>query len=270
MKEEEKKFLKTGKEVKAIIPAAGDSSYTPLFKDLLQDRPLTMLDLNGKSILQRTVETLNKCGIRDINVVTGYKEEAINVKGIKLIQNIEYKQKGILHSIMEGLEDVEDAALIIYSDIVFDKSIIDRLLSCEEDINLVVDVSYKEGQNGEAYDLVVAKRPPTSGKSVLSCGKENPILKIGREVKKDEATHEFIGIALLSRKGVEKIKKEFSAMKAKAPKLNGEDFDKADFTDFLQELINKCIQIDSMEVSKGWTEIRTFEDYKKVCEMLAE
>jgi len=269
MKEEEKKFLKTGKEIKAIIPAAGGSSYTPLFKDLLQDRPLTMLDINGKSILQRTVEILNKCGIRDINVITGYKEEAINVEGIKLIHNREYKQKSILHSIIEGLENVDGDTLLVYADIVFDKSIIDRLLTCEKDINLAIDISYREENYDKVYDLVVAKRSPTKGKGVLSCGKENPILKIGRNVKRGEATHEFFGILFLSQKGLKTIKKEFSIMKEKASKINGIDIDKADFSDFLQELINKRIQIDSMEVSKGWTEIHTFDDYKKVCEMLS-
>ena len=270
MKENEKKFLKTGKEpVKAIIPAAGDDSYVPSFKDLLQDRPLTMLDINGKSILKRTVEILNRCGIKDINVVTGYKEEAINVEGIKLIENKEYKQKGILHSIIEGLENVEDNALIVYSDIVFDKSIIDRLLTCEKDINLVVDVSYRKEQYDKVYDLIVAKKPPTRGKTVLSCGKENPILKIGRNVKRDEATHEFFGIAFLSKKGVKIIKKEFSTMKEKSSKINSIDFDKADFSDFLQELINNGIQIDSMEVAKGWMEVHSFDDYKKACGMLS-
>ena len=65
------------------------------------------------------------------------------------------------------------------------------------------------------------------------------------------------------------MREEFAAIRNK-PKINGVDFNKADFSDFLQELINKGIQVDSMEISRGWTEVRTFDDYKKVSEMLVE
>jgi len=271
MKEAEKKYLRTGKvNAVALIPAAGDDSFIPSFKDLLQDRPLAMLDINGKSILQRTTEILNNSGIQDIRVITGYKKEAINVEGVKLIENKEYKQYGILHSVMEGLKDITEDVLIIYSDIVFDKSITDRLLTCKKDINLVIDVSYRtQEQKDKFYDLVVAERAPASGKAMLSCGKENPIKKIGRNVNQDEATHEFTGITFLSKKGIEIVKKEFAAIKNNK-EINGVDCNKADFSDFLQELINKGIGIDSMQVAKGWMEIHTFDDYKKACEMLAE
>jgi len=211
---------------------------------------------------------LNQCGVQDIRVVTGYKKEAIELDGISLIENKEYKQKGILHSVMEGLKDVEDNALILYADLVFDKHIIDRLLTCKNHVNLVVDMTYRTEYTDKAYDLVVAQKSPVRGKSVLSRGKENLITKIGRGVRKEDATHEFVGIAYLSKEGVGVIKREFEELKKKRSKINNVDFDIADFSDLFQEMINKGIDVGSMEIAKGWKEIHTFEDYKKVCEML--
>ncbi len=268
MKEAEKKFIKTGKEVKAIIPAAGDDSSVPSLKHLLQDRPLTMLDINGKSILQRTVEILNQAGVKDVDVIKGYKGEAINLEGIRAIENEEYSQKGIMNSMMKGFDDVDGGALIVFADIVFDKAIVDRLLTCEEDINIVVDTSYRTEEYDKAYDLVVTKRPPTKGKTILSCG-SNPVVKIGGSVNRDEATHEFIGITYLSKKGVETFKREYESMKNSNSTVNGVQFDEADLSDFLQELINRGIKVDSMEISRGWKDVRTFDDYKQVSEMLA-
>jgi len=58
MVEEEKVFLRSGEElIRVIIPAAGAPRNQESLEPLLHDIPLAMLDINGKSILQRNVET---------------------------------------------------------------------------------------------------------------------------------------------------------------------------------------------------------------------
>lgn len=271
MKEDEEKFVKCDKEVvKAVIPAAGDDSLKIDLKDLLQDRPLTMLDVCGKPILQRISETLTQCGIRRINVVGGYKIDKINIENIRLINNKEYSKTRVLSSVMKGIEDIDDKTLMAYGDILFEKHIIERLLNSKGDITLVIDRSYVHSPNlAKKLDLVITKIPPAKGHRILSSEKENPILKIGKNI--EGATHEFVGIALFSKKGVRLLKETYSNIKNKEGKFHeAESVAQADFMDLIQELIDNGIKIDSLEIDRGWMEINTFENYKKSCGMLAE
>ncbi len=276
MKEDEKKFLRTGEEpIKAIIPAAGDDSCIDSLRELLQDRPLTMLDINGKPLLQRIIDQLTRRGITDINVITGYKSDKINVENIKVIDNKEYAKKGILHSIMSAKDILVGRTLVTFSDVLFDEDLIEKVIRCAKgDINLVIDSSYKDTPfSKKKNDLVVAKYNPTEGHRVIKHERSNPILKTTKSKVKDSANYEFMGMVLFSKNGTEIIKKEYEALLKNPPKgtfYDAESFEKADITDFFQYLVDKGIKIDSVEVHKGWAEIRTFDDYKRACEMLSD
>jgi phosphoenolpyruvate phosphomutase len=45
--------------------------------------------------------------------------------------------------------------------------------------------------------------------------------------------------------------------------------DKASLTDMLQELINRDHAVTCVQVSSGWMEIHSFEDYKLACRLVA-
>lgn len=272
MKQEEQKYLRTGTEVpKVIIPAAGAPRHQESLEKLLVDRPVAMLDINGKSILEWNVQTLRSLGISDINVIVGYKAESVQLDGINLIYNNEYQNKHILHSIMLAEDKFEERTLFIYSDIIFERSILERLLKCESDIVLVIDSSYKRtNYRSRKLDLVVTKYPPPLGNRVVTHDRENPILEIGQKIGDAKATHEFIGIALFSENGVKKLKEIYQ--KAKEKHKSGQfheapSFDMASFTDLLQELIEQGHPVHGLEVVSGWMEIHTLENYKQACQL---
>lgn len=274
LKEYEREYLRTGKEnVIAIIPAAGDDSKQPSLKDLLRDVPLTMLDINGKPLLQRNIEMLNSFGIQDITVIGGYKGEEITLDCIKLIQNQDYHKTHIMHSIMLAKEKLKEKTIILFSDILFQKDIIERLLAAKEDVVLVIDKSYRENPSKtKKMDLVITKFPPQEGFRVISPSRENPILKIGKNIPPEEAGYEFVGIATFSKKGIEILKNEYEKLESEKDKCKrfheAESFENLSFTDMIQILIDKGYTISSLEIYKGWTEIRSFEDYRRTCSML--
>ena len=69
--------------LKVIILAAGQGErLRPLTKNL----PKCMVNLFGKSILERQIDIFQKLGIDDISVVTGYCEQKINIKNIKKLK----------------------------------------------------------------------------------------------------------------------------------------------------------------------------------------
>jgi len=147
MKDHEKRFVKDKEHITAIIPAAGKPIDETLQQIYLNDTPTCMLDVNGKTILQRNVELLNSCGISDINVITGYCSNKINVEGINKIENPDFSETKVFHSIMHAQEKMEGKTLITFSDILFEKDVIERIIKREEDIVLAVDSTYKMHPN---------------------------------------------------------------------------------------------------------------------------
>lgn len=264
MKEHEKKYLVTKEKVIAIIPAAGISNQ-PSFRDILKDTPLVMLDVNGKSLLQRNVESLNSVGIQDITVIAGYKREKVDLDGINVITNENYDKTDVLHSVMLSEDKLEEKTLIIFGDMLFERDIVEKLLKEDGDIVLVVDRSYKTSKTRKKeVDLVKAMYDPVEGRRIINVRRENPILKIGN-VPREEANYEFIGMSLFSRKGISILKNEYKNLVAES-----KDPYRINFNDMIQYLINKGYKVSSMEINTGWTEIHTFEDYKHACKLMVE
>ena len=272
LKEDEKKYLRTEKgNIKVIIPAAGDVSSEESFKDkdLLKDMPVGMLDICGKPVLQRTVENLNSVGIQDIAVITGYQGNKIFDGGIKKIENPNFKQSSVMDSIMAAGDYLTgDKNLIIYSDILFEKDIVEKLLKSIGDIVLVIDSSYGEYKFPKKdLDLVRAKYPPIRGERVINVRNGNQILEIGKNIPRERANFEFIGIAMLSRKGVDVLKKEYKALLDASPLRDSSGNPEIGFIDLIQEIIKKYPEypVEAIEVNGGWTEIKNFDDYRRAC-----
>lgn len=257
MKDNERKYLKSDMgAIQAIIPAAGarmDSSLKPL----LEDRPVGMLDINGKPLLQRNIETLNMVGIQDINIVTGYRGDQITLEGVKIIKNKEFKIKGIMHSVIKGVDSVADKNIILYSDIILDQYLLKKLIEKEGDIILVVDSTYKQTHSrNKKLELVITKYPPVGHLRDIDTNRKNPVVRIAKDLSEEDAHFEFIGLALLSKKGMGALIKEYKKARLIEP---------VSFTDFIQYLINKGYEVLVYETRSGWMEIHNFTDYKKAC-----
>src|SRR5437870_3731646 len=92
MEEDERKFLPVGTEkITAIIPAAG---FEKQLLPLIQDKPKCLLDIKGKTILERQVAALNEVNIKDIAVVRGYQKEKIAFPNLRNYDNDRYEDTG--------------------------------------------------------------------------------------------------------------------------------------------------------------------------------
>jgi phosphoenolpyruvate phosphomutase len=268
IKQDEEKYLKTEMGgVKAIIAAAG-SRVDESLKDLLQDRPLAMLDINGKSLLARDVEALNAVGINDINVIVGYKKENLMAENVRRIENPDYASKGILYSVSKGASNPGEKNIIAYSDIIFDPDIIERLLKKNDDIVLMVDSSYKKTHvRNKKLELVAVENPRVTGIRTVNTSRTKRVLKIGRNLDESEAHYEFVGLACLSRKGLGLLLREYEKAIKKCvrnkPKLKA--MEQISFADFIQFLIEKGHPVHAFEVTGGWMEVHNFNDYKQAC-----
>lgn len=253
VKEKDLKYSKGN--IRAIIPAAG--------KDPIFDKPKSVIKIKNKPLLQRQKEILNRCGLNDIIVVRGYKKEMIDIDEIKYINNDDYDKYFILHSLFKAELEMSNGFIYINSDILFNEHIINNLLNSKKDIILVVDNSYiyHKHEKEKKLDLVLAKSKPVEERRRLY-QMDNEILRIGKNINKNMADYEFIGIAYFSEYGVEIIKKIYNdcRLNHKGSFHEATSFERASFTDFIQEVIDRGFTVNLLEIYKGWIEIHNNED----------
>ena len=242
---------------KALIIAAGLGSR---LKKHTENLPKCMLDFGGKTLLQRQLDSYKKCGIRDISLIRGYKKEKINYKGIKYFENTDYKNNNILNSIFYAENVINGNIIISYSDILFDHSVVKRLLKSNHDISVVVDIDWR------GYYVGRKDHPISEAENVIF-NSNNEVEKIGKiNTGKEEVHGEFIGMIKLSNRGTEIFKEHFHRLKKiywNKPFQRAKIFQKAYLTDFIQELVDIGIKVHCVIIESGWKEIDTVEDYKK-------
>jgi L-glutamine-phosphate cytidylyltransferase len=118
--------------MKAIILAAGVGKR---FKEVTDHRPKCLIDIQGKTLLERTLTALGAAGISQAVVVIGYRGEMITQQigsicsgvQVKYVANPQY-EKGAILSLLSAREDFDDDILIMDADVLFPVAMIDRLL----------------------------------------------------------------------------------------------------------------------------------------------
>ncbi|MFH1379109.1 MAG: phosphoenolpyruvate mutase [bacterium] len=273
MKKEEALYVRSENEpITVIIPAAGAPRNQESIAGLLTEFPVAMLDIYGKPLLQRNIETLNQMKITDIHVIVGYRADNVLIEGARLIKNQDYEKTHIVDSIMKAEDVMKGKTIIAYADILFESHIIEQLLKHGGDIILVVDATdIKADRRNKKLDLVVTKHKPAHEGRVIGAGKKNPIVQIGKNIPDDKSTYEFIGLACFSAQGIEIFKQTYHASKQTSnakPFQEAPSFALAGFTDLIQEIIDQGAEVLVMEVASGWAEVHTFEGYKKVSSSL--
>lgn len=272
---EEKYSDKSAEKVRAIIPGAGDYSSESTFKEILRDQPLLMLDLYGKPLIQHAIQSLNKANVFNITVILGPHPESVRIDNAQVITNPDYKNTFILDSLMRARNDMDCKTIIAFSDLVFDSTIITRLLRSDSEITLAVDPTLLKLHHDKILeskpDLVIAEKQPSEDLRVMPTETRNRILKIGKKTSLSEANFEFIGLACLSRNAVTEFKKVYDELvdSNPSPFHETESFKRASLTDMFQELIDRGVETNALEVRSGWSEIRDFKDYQRLTKEFA-
>lgn len=267
MKAAEREYLPADAEsVKAVVLAAGfDRRLMPL----VSDRPKAMLDVKGKSILARQVESLRASGIRHIAVVRGYKKEQVNLPNVRYYENEAFDESGEVESLTRASAELSGPVVVLYGDVLFDRHILDRLLESTADITLACDRSWPDtrgGREDSGADLVIESPTPRRHHRFLADEQPVHVTAIGARLDPGAATAEFIGLIKLSTRGCQilgDVYRELRAADAASPVHEAATLRTAKLTDLLQEVIRRGHSVASVGVYQGWLEVDTFDDYRR-------
>jgi len=117
----------------ALLLAAGTGSR---LYPLTRSEPKCMTIVNGKSILERMISSLNHHGFKRLVIVTGHLEDRIRnflgnqVDGMKIeyIFSPPYKTTNNIYSLWMARDAIKESFLLLESDLIYDESLLDDML----------------------------------------------------------------------------------------------------------------------------------------------
>ena len=121
--------------MQAIILAAGMGKR---LKHLTKDKTKCMVEVNGRTLISRTLDVLEKQSLSRIIIVTGYMGdtlrsyvESLGIKTpVEFIDNPIYDKTNNIYSLALARDKmVEDDTLLFESDLIFEQEVVDRLVN---------------------------------------------------------------------------------------------------------------------------------------------
>ncbi|UJF33208.1 phosphocholine cytidylyltransferase family protein [Paenibacillus hexagrammi] len=241
--------------MKAIILAAGQGTR---LRPLTDKCPKAMVKLHNKSLLDYQIEQFHRAGIQDIAVITGYKREAVTTEhAIKLYTNERFAETNMVYTLFCAQDELQEDVIVSYGDIFYSEPALQKLMSSESDISVVVDTqwkSYYAERFGNPYDDAESLVLNEAGQ-IRSIGQSQPLL--------ENIQAQYIGLMRFKQRGLEQIKGIFhESMQSDAPIGWGRAAEKAYMTDLLQEAIHRGFDIQAVPIDGGWFEIDSLHDYE--------
>ena len=236
----------------AIILAAGLG--TRLLPET-ENIPKGMIKLFNKSLIEMQIDIFKKCGIDDISIVSGYLAEKINFPSITYFKNENFSTTAGNESVYCAKQKLNDT-IICYADLVFDTSIIKKMIDFNGDIGITVKSDWKSRYVGRTL------HPISEADNVLF-DESGKIIEIRKNIQKPNSNiGEFLGIMKLSRKGSSLFLERFSELKEShvgtfhgSPSLK-----QSILPDMIQELIDLGINVEPIMISENWYEVDTPQD----------
>jgi len=144
------------KDASAIILAASRGRG---MDELTRDRPKVMIPVAGQTVLRRLVDKFKAQGINEITVVGGYRSDAIDAGGAKLVLNEDWESTDELSSLLCALDSISGDTVLVYGDLLFRTYILNNLVEWEADLLVAVDSSPLENASGNKNDLAFCSAP---------------------------------------------------------------------------------------------------------------
>ena len=214
-----------------------------------------MVQVDGQSLIQRQIEVIKYCGLKNIYVVTGYLANKFKDDSLIHIYNSFYESTNMVYSLFCAETLFNDEVIISYGDIVYSSSILNGLMSTKNDISVVIDKGWQSYWSKRFKNYI-------NDIETLELSKDGNITNIGQEVKDENKVQgQYIGLLKLTQKGASIFKETYKKFNKK--KLIGKkSIEKLYMTDLIQEIINQGFPVSAFLTNDPWVEIDTVSDLK--------
>ena len=144
--------------MKAIILSAGQGSR---LGHLVDDKPKCLIDFNGRSLLDRQLDTLEACGIHEAVVVTGFHDELVNEAierrsvgpNVRTIFNPFYKVADNTGSLFMAREELSGDCLVWNGDTLVSRELMRRVVE-DDRSGICVTIDRKDSYDEDDMKVV--------------------------------------------------------------------------------------------------------------------
>lgn len=171
--------------MKAIILAAGVGKR---LGGSVVEHPKCLLDLEGRTLLDRMLDALNEVGVREITVVVGHLADQVEAAvagraGVSTVFNPEFR-KGAILSLWTARESLDGDVLIMDADVLFPVEMLRRLVESPSPNCFLMDTSAANdgeaqmlmARGGRVFDITRGLRGDYD-----ACGESIGFLKLGAD-----------------------------------------------------------------------------------------
>ncbi len=234
--------------MKAIILAAGRGSR---MKSLTDEKPKCLVELRGKALLDWQISAIKSAGISEIAIVTGYKRELLQSRGLVEFHNSRWSETQMVSSLACAQDWLEGGpCLVSYSDIFYDSSAARSLIDCNAELAVTFDPNWLKLWEKRFGD-------PLLDAETFRMNDEGYLCEIGKKPKStDEVQGQYMGLLRITPNGWNEICRIRSV-------IGPENAEKLHMTGTLQRVIEeRQVPILAVAYNQAWGEIDSAEDLR--------
>lgn len=248
--------------MKALILAAGQGTR---LRPLTDERPKCLVELAGKSLLERQATVLRRAGVQDLTVVSGYRADQIAARGFATRVNPRYASTNMVATLFSAADLMVDGQdlLICYGDIIYEERVLSSLLSVDAPVTVMIDRQWLRYWRLRLDD-------PLTDAETLKLGPGGRLQELGKKPHDySEIEGQYMGLIKIRADHVEKFKQVYASMDRTAT-YDGKDFDNMYMTSFIQYLIDQAWDVRVAETDNGWLEVDSVSDLQRYELMAAD
>lgn len=241
--------------MKALILAAGQGTR---LRPLTDDRPKCLVELAGKSLLERQATVLRRAGVQDLTVVSGYRADQIAARGFATRVNPRYASTNMVATLFSAEDLMVDGQdlLICYGDIVYEGRVLSSLLAVDAPVTVMIDRQWLRYWRLRLDD-------PLTDAETLKLGPGGRLRELGKKPRDySEIEGQYMGLIKIRADHVAKFKQVYASMD-RAATYDGKDFDNMYMTSFIQYLIDQGWDVRVAETDNGWLEVDSVSDLRR-------
>jgi choline kinase len=240
--------------VRAIIIGAGRGSR---LMPTTEDAPKCFAEIQGKRILDWTIEALKGGGCTEICFIGGYRIDSVRREYPEFAfrENKEWQDNNILVSLMYAADLMDEPFVTAYSDILFTKEVVRGLVRSKDELSLGIDTEWREHYKPRT------QHPPHDAEKVIT--RNGRVERVYRTIPYDDATGEFIGVAKFGKDGARQFRDFYARRKAEfwgKSYREAATFQKAYLIHMFQDMIEQGHAFGHVDTPGKYREIDTQED----------
>ncbi|GAB7534089.1 phosphoenolpyruvate mutase [Burkholderia sp. 22PA0099] len=218
-----------------------------------EDKPKVMLPIAGKPLLRWLVDGFKKEGVNDITVVGGYRADAIDTAGIKLVVNERHAETGELSSLACALGKVKGDTIVSYGDLLFRSYIVRDLAESDAEFTVVVDSSLTDSTNQSVRDFALCSSADDRG----LFGQKVRLQRVASDAGNGAPHGRWVGLLNVRGAGVERLKATLATLQARP------DFDQLDIPALLNALVEAGEKIAVQYVHGHWRGVNDLDEFRR-------